>query len=103
MSIREAQKLYKKIGKMEKLYSEALNGIQFHEKHSDKTVYEYALMIVKACRTLEKIAEAMKIKVDELLSNAKTEDDFVIWVITNKLMFVGVDTEEQEEEEEKEG
>lgn len=101
MTIKEMQKLYKKIAKAENNYDNARWELEERHDMTDVAWYiEKAQQLHKAARTLVKIADSMTTTMVSLMLNTGSEDEFIRWMIVNDIeMIEKVEDEEEEKEE----
>lgn len=96
MTIKEMQKVYKKINKAMDDMQKAADAFALCIADFDKRA-EHAKAYVKAHRVLDKIGEAMNVNTLALANKCISEESFVYWCLMNKIEYK---TDDQNEEEE---
>lgn len=97
MTIKEYQKIYKKVNKAITLYNEGCNEIKLARGYDIPEHVASAKKLMKAARTLEKLASVMHVNLDEMRLATATEDSFVRWCIFNDVeMHESVEDEQEE-------
>lgn len=98
MTIKEMQKVYKKISKADNLLWNAIDSIRV-DGLSRKLYSECAKDVTKCTKQLNKIASAMNLEIEQITGFA-TVDDFARFCFLNNIEYnAGTDDEENEADE----
>lgn len=101
MALREYMRVYKKVNKAITLYIINHVGVSCSEVNSNwNNIFHAATTVVKALKTLHKLADAAGVDFNELINHSFSEDTFVMWAYSNGLEFSKESADETEENDE---
>lgn len=99
MTIKEMQKMHKKINKVADEYKVSFAVMQ--EVHPAEVEYaaECAQKITRSAKQLKKIADSIACTVEQIIYKGyyASEDEFVKWCVVNNIEFVSTDAAEDEQ------